>query len=85
LKAGAAVLLPAAGKIRFVNVVVDNATDAGFLTVYGDQSPQPTTSNVNYPKGLASSNTAVIPAGNGIATFASTDWEAIIDLQAEIS
>jgi Bacterial Ig domain/Bacterial lectin len=85
MKAGVTNLLPASNSIRYINVTAVETTGAGFATIYGDKSPKPTTSNVNYGANVPSSNTTAIGAGNGITSYASTDWRVIIDLQAEIN
>jgi Bacterial Ig domain len=85
MKAGVTNLLPASNSIRYVNVTAVDTTGAGFATIYGDKSPKPTTSNVNYGTNTPSSNTTAIGAGNGITSYASTDWRVIVDLQAEIN
>jgi hypothetical protein len=85
MKAGVTNLLPASNSIRFINVTAVDTTGAGFATMYGDKSPKPETSNVNYGANIPSSNTTAIGAGNGIAGYASTDWRVIVDLQAEIN
>jgi Bacterial Ig domain/Bacterial lectin len=85
MKAGIANLLPASTSIRYINVTAVDTTGAGFATIYGDTSPKPTTSNVNFGANVPSSNTTAISAGNGISAYASTDWRVIVDLQAEIN
>jgi Bacterial Ig domain/Bacterial lectin len=85
MKAGVTNLLPASNSIRYINVTAVDTTGAGFATIYSDKSPQPTTSNVNYGANIPSSNTTAIGAGNGVSSYASTDWRVIVDLQAEIN
>jgi hypothetical protein len=83
--AGVVASLASAPSARFVNVTAVDAPSAGFATVYGDASMLPKTSTVNYPANGSSSNTTIIPAGQGLAAVGSSDWRMIVDLQAEIT
>ena len=85
LPSGSSTLLPSSTVTRIVNLTVVDATSAGYVTLYGDVTRNPKTSNLNFPAFTAAANTAVVPSGAKVSGWASTEWRAIVDLQAEIS
>jgi concanavalin A-like lectin/glucanase superfamily protein len=64
--------LPASGITAVaVAITVTGETSGGVLTAYPAQTPQPTTSTVNYSTGITTTNDAVVPVGpdGDIAVF----------------
>jgi hypothetical protein len=55
--------IPADVTAVVLNVTVTDPTAAGFVTVYGDGSPRPATSNVNFVKGQTVPNQVIAPVG----------------------
>ena len=62
--------VPAAGVSAVVmNVTVTGATVGSWLAAYPDGQGQPTTSTLNFTKGLTVANLAIIPTSNGKVDF----------------
>ncbi|MFE5582304.1 beta strand repeat-containing protein [Kitasatospora sp. NPDC056531] len=57
--------IPAGATAAVLNVTVTGTTGAGHVTVFGDGSAAPTTSNVNYMAGQTVPNMVVAPVGAG--------------------
>jgi hypothetical protein len=56
--------IPADVTAVVLNVTVTDPTAAGFITVYGDGSPRPATSNVNFSTNQTIANSAITPVGS---------------------
>lgn len=56
--------VPGSGVAAVVlNVTVTDATSAGYITVYPDQTTRPTASNLNYPRGDTRANLVTVKLG----------------------
>jgi hypothetical protein len=70
---------------RLFNFTVTDSKDDGFLSVWDPQGTVPVTSTVNFLANTSSSNTAVVPALGPVGVYVPTEYEIVVDLQAEIA
>ncbi|MFC1417816.1 S53 family peptidase [Streptacidiphilus cavernicola] len=76
--------VPATGVTAVVlNVTVTQTSSGGFLTAWGDNTPRPTTSNLNWVKGQTVSNlvTVAVPGDGAIDFLNSAPAQVIADVQ----
>jgi hypothetical protein len=66
-----------------LNVTVTNTTGSGVLTVWGDNTTRPKTSNLNWTKGQTISNlvTVAVPGDGAVDFYASSPASVIADIQ----
>ena len=66
-----------------VNVTATNATGGGFATVYACDDPLPTSSNLNFDRGLDVANLATVPvrATGAICLYTNRTTDLIVDVE----
>ena len=77
--------IPADVTAVVLNVTVTEPTAAGFVTVYGDGSPRPSTSNVNFVKGQTVPNQVIAPVGADGKVDFYNDSTGSTDLIADVA
>jgi hypothetical protein len=77
--------IPADVTAVVLNVTVTAPTAAGFITVYGDGSPRPTTSNVNFVKGQTVPNQVIALVGADGKVDFYNDSTGTTDLIADVA
>jgi alpha-tubulin suppressor-like RCC1 family protein len=85
LPVGSSRLLGASQLSRLFNLTVADSKGDGFLSVLDPLGAVPVTSTGNFLANAASSNTAVVPALGPVGVYVPTEYEIILDLQAEIA
>ncbi|MBI5088144.1 MAG: hypothetical protein HZB15_04585 [Actinobacteria bacterium] len=75
--------VPAGASAVVLNVTVDGARAAGFITVFPCDSPQPLASNVNYVTGSTVPNAVIVKlAANGtVCLYTNADTHLIVDVE----
>jgi hypothetical protein len=74
--------IPGNADTATVNVTATGTVDAGFLTIWPCNEPQPTTSNLNYEAGATIANTAISKLGTAgdICIYTSAATHLIVDV-----
>lgn len=74
--------VPASATAVALNVTVTITTGDGFVTVWPDGSPRPTTSTINFSAGQTRANNAVVPLGpaGGLRVVAAAGTHLVIDV-----
>jgi hypothetical protein len=66
--------IPATAQAVAVNLTVVGATGPGYLTLWRSGTPQPVTSNLNFPAGVTRTNNAVV----SLASTGTLDAQAVV-------
>ena len=98
LNAGTTRAIPIAGRLgipadadnAILSVVAVAPTGGGYLTIWPCGQPQPSTSNLNFTKGVTLANTVLTKLGDGgtndgkVCVYTSTKTDLIIDTAGSI-
>ena len=77
--------IPADVTAVVMNVTAADATTSGFITAYGEDTPRPTTSNVNFTAAQPVPNLVIVPVGADGYVDLYNSGLASVDLIADVS